>query len=80
MLKGHQNEYTFKSLVYGYIVNCPGSARGRGHGLDMQSLAIAEPFSLPPVKFLEDFAIKYQRSSIVMNLPKKISRNQLLKR
>ena len=48
--------------------------------LSMIAIAIGEPFSLPPVKFLEDFAIKYQRSSIVMNLPKKISRNQLLKR
>ena len=48
--------------------------------LSMIAIAIAEPFSLPPVKFLEDFAIKYQRSSIVMNLPKKISHNQLLKR
>ena len=41
---------------------------------------MAETFSLPPVKFLQDFAIKYQRSSIVMNLPKEISRNQVLKR
>ena len=44
------------------------------------SIAMAETFSLPPVKFLQDFAIKHQRSSIVMNLPKDISRNQLLKR
>ena len=42
--------------------------------------AMAETFSLPPVKFLQDFAIKHQRSSIVMNLPKDISCNQLLKR
>ena len=48
--------------------------------VSMIAIAIAEPFSLPPVKFLEDFAIKYQRSSIVMNLPKEISRNQVLKR
>ena len=48
--------------------------------VSMIAIAIAEPFSLPPVKFLKDFANKYQRSSIVMNLPKKISRNQLLKR
>ena len=41
---------------------------------------MAETLSLPPVKFLEDFAIKYQRSSIVMNFPKEISRNQVLKR
>jgi hypothetical protein len=41
---------------------------------------MAETSSLPPVKFLKDFAIKYQRSNIVMNLPKDISRNQLLKR
>ena len=44
------------------------------------AIAMAETSSLPPVKFLKDFAIKYQRSSIVMNLPKDISRNQLLKR
>ena len=44
------------------------------------AITMAETFSFPPVKFLEDFAIKYQRSSIVMNLPKDISRNQLLKR
>ena len=42
--------------------------------------AMAEKLSLPPTKFLEDFAMKYQRTSIVMNLPKKISRNQVLKR
>jgi hypothetical protein len=41
---------------------------------------MAETFSLPPVKFLKDFAVKYQRSSIVMNLPKEIYRNQILKR
>ena len=44
------------------------------------AITMAETFSLPPVKFLEDFAIKYQRSSIVMNLPTEISHNQLLKR
>ena len=44
------------------------------------STAMTETSSLPPVKFLEDFAMKYQRSSIVMNLPKEISRNQVLKR
>ena len=44
------------------------------------AITMAETSSLPPVKFLKDFAIKYQRSSIVMNLPKEISRNQLLKR
>ena len=43
------------------------------------STAMAETFSLPPVIFLEDFAMKYQRSSIVMDLPKEISRNQVLK-
>ena len=42
--------------------------------------AMAEKLSLPPVKFLQDFATKYQRTSIVMNLPKQISRNQVLKR
>ena len=44
------------------------------------AITMAETFSLPPVKFLEDFAIKYQRSSIVMNLPKEISCIQILKR
>ena len=43
-------------------------------------IALAETSSLPPVKFLEDFAMKYQRTSIVMNLPKEISCNQVLKR
>ena len=42
--------------------------------------AMAEKLSLPPVKFLQDFATKYQRTSIVMNLPQHISRNQVLKR
>ena len=42
--------------------------------------AMAEKLFLPPVNFLKDFAIKYQRTSIVMNLPKDISRNQVLKR
>ena len=42
--------------------------------------AMAEKLSLPPVNFLKDFAAKYQRTSIVMNLPKDISRNQVLKR
>ena len=40
------------------------------------AITMAETSSLPPVKFLKDFAIKYQRSSIVMNLPKDISRNR----
>ena len=44
------------------------------------ALAIAKPFSLPPAKFLKDFALKYQRSSIVMSIPKEISRNQVVKR
>ena len=44
------------------------------------AITMAETLSLPPVKFLQDFAIKHQRSSIVMNSPKDISRNQLLKR
>ena len=44
------------------------------------AITMAKTITLPPVKFLKDFAIKYQRSSIVMNLPKDISRNQLLKR
>ena len=42
--------------------------------------AIAEGFSLPPANFLKDFAMKHQRSAIVMNLPKEIPRNQVLKR
>ena len=42
--------------------------------------AMAEKLSLPPVNFLKDFATKYQKTSIVMNLPKNISRNQVLKR
>ena len=41
---------------------------------------MAETFSLPPVKFLQDFATKYQRTNIVMNLPEEISLNQVLKR
>ena len=41
---------------------------------------MAEKLSLPPVNFLKDFATKYQKTSIVMNLPKNISRNQVLKR
>ena len=44
------------------------------------ALAMAKTFSLPNAKFLKDFAMKYQRTSIVMNLPKEISRNQVLKR
>ena len=45
----------------------------------MMAMTVAETFSLPPVKFLKDFAIKYQRPSIFMDLPKEISRNQVLK-
>ena len=44
------------------------------------ALAIAEAFSLPPAKFLKDFAMKHQRSAIVMNIPKKISHNQIVQR
>ena len=40
----------------------------------------AEKLSLPSVEFLKAFVIKYQRESIVMNLPKEISHNQVLKR
>jgi hypothetical protein len=42
--------------------------------------AIAEKLSLPPAKFLKDFALKYHRSSIVMSIPKKISHNHVVKR
>ena len=42
--------------------------------------AMAEKLSLPSVEFLKAFAIKYQRESIVMNLPKEFSRDQVLKR
>ena len=44
------------------------------------AITMAETITLPPVKFLKDFAIEYQRSSIVLNLPRKISRNQVIKR
>ena len=44
------------------------------------ALVIAKPFSLPPAKFLKDFALKYQRPSIVMNIPKDIPHNQVIKR
>ena len=44
------------------------------------AITMAEMSSLPPVKFLKDFATKYQRSNIVMNLPKDTSHNQLVKR
>ena len=44
------------------------------------AITMAETIALPPVKFLKDFAIEYQRSSIVLNLPRKISRNQVIKR
>ena len=44
------------------------------------ALAIAKPFSLPPAKLLKDFALKYQRSNIVMNIPKEISHNEVIKR
>ena len=46
----------------------------------LTATAMAETFSLPPVIFLKDFAMKHQRTSIVMNLPQEISRNQVLKR
>ena len=39
-----------------------------------------EAFSLPLANFLKDFATKYQKSSIVMNIPKEISHNQVVKR
>ena len=44
------------------------------------AITMAKTITLPPVKFLKDFAIEYQRSSIVLNLPRKISRNQVIKR
>ena len=44
------------------------------------ALVIAKPFSLPPPKFLKDFALKFQRPSIVMNIPKDIPHNQVIKR
>ena len=69
------------------IVNCPDSAGQMNMAWTIKVLviliittAMAEKLSLPPVKFLEDFVTKYQRTSIVMNLPKEISRNQVLKR
>ena len=42
--------------------------------------AIAEKLSLPPVEFLKDFAMKYQRTSVIMNLPKEFPRSQVLNR
>ena len=42
--------------------------------------AMAEKLSLPPVEFLKDFAMKYQRESIVMNLPKEVPCSQVLNR
>ena len=44
------------------------------------ALAIPEAFSLPPARFLKDFAMKHQRSAIVMNLPKELPHYQVLKR
>ena len=44
------------------------------------ALAIAEAFSLPPARFLKDFAMKHQRSAIVINIPKEIPHYQVLKR
>ena len=44
------------------------------------AITMAKTITLPPVKFLKDFAIKHQRSSIVLNLPREISRNQVIKR
>ena len=44
------------------------------------AIAIAETFFLPPADFLKDFAMKHQRSSIVMTIPKKMPQNQVLKR
>ena len=44
------------------------------------ALAIAEAFSLPPARFLKDFAMKHQRSAIVMHLPKEIPHYQVLQR
>ena len=46
----------------------------------VMALAIPEAFSLPPARFLKDFAMKHQRSAIVMNLPKEIPHYQVLKR
>ena len=42
--------------------------------------AIAEKLSLPPVEFLKDFAMKYQRTSVIMNLPNEVPRSQVLNR
>ena len=56
------------------------SAKSKVLAIFVIALAIAEPFSLPPATFLKDFAMKHQRSAIVMNLPKEIPRNQVLKR
>ena len=44
------------------------------------ALAIENSLSLPPPKFLKDFALKFQRPSIVMNIPKDIPHNQVIKR
>ena len=52
----------------------------KGLVLFIIATAMAEKLSLPPVKFLNAFVIKYQRSSIVMNLPKEVSHNQVLKK
>ena len=43
-------------------------------------ITLADSFSLPPAKFLIDFAMKYQRDSIVMYFPKDVSNKEALQR
>ena len=90
LLKGHKIYLTVcKTRVYRQLSRlsrspCLDTAGRIEHGLEKQSFDnidnCAETFSFSNAQFLKDFAMKYRRMSIVMNLPKDISRNQVLKR
>ena len=89
LMKGHKERHIRVSNTYKGILSI---VQIRSNRLDMAwtwkvlvivlviAPAITEKLSLPPANFFKDFALKYQRSSIVMNIPKKISHNQVVKR
>ena len=90
LLRGHKMYFTVcKTMVYCQLSRlsrspCLDTAGRIEHGLEKQSFDnidnCAETFSFSNAQFLKDFAMKYKRMSIAMNLPKDISRNQVLKR
>ena len=85
LLKGHKKmhtlvSYTQVSIVLIQVDRSDMAWTSKILVIVITATVMAEKLSLPPVAFLKDFAMKYQRRSVIMNLPKVVPRSQVLKR